>query len=459
MSDFWNELDHNSLLASASVAKDTLFSELNKCSGEEEQSPEEAKQTITEDPLMPTSLFTTNYFPDPYSRFPDRPWEAFDRMLREDSRAGTNNKKRSQLLLSKGINVLPNEENPQGQTHKEFVDRAFEMFPVKKNIAKIANGIAYGFQALQLLYKEVDGWIYPCDFRMLPHKDFRIKTNMHIQYNGTLYRNPEQWMVDLFQKYPYRFIWHTHEAAPNNDPRGVATFARAYWYWKFKNQDLASWVKLVERYGSPSLIAIFKELGKFDTVEEKANFLAKQLTKLKYSSTGAMTGVEEIKMLETNSDGDVFDKLATLCNDEIDMATLGTTMLSAPKGGSYALADVHGEVLKLQTQADGEAIAETLNNTLIKWMIDLNFGEQESGYPIFEFNFQEFASWDQLVQAMDKGIPVSEEALYTTYNIPRPQDENDAFVVQTQTANTTPIEEETLSEQVKKKSFLSRNPN
>jgi phage gp29-like protein len=75
---------------------------------------------------------------------------------------------------------------------------------------------------------------------------------------------------------------------------------------------------------------------------------------------------------------------------------------------------------------DAIALANTLTRTLIRWICELNFGPDVSA--VFEFDVDEYASWDTIKSAIELGIPISKSTLYREYNIPEPEDPNDAFV-------------------------------
>ena len=59
--------------------------------------------------------------------------------------------------------------------------------------------------------------------------------------------------------------------------------------------------------------------------------------------------------------------------------------------------------------------------------MELNFGPDETE-PQIRFDLDEHTTWEELMQAIDRGIPVSKQALYTRYGVPEPGGEEDVFV-------------------------------
>ena len=77
-------------------------------------------------------------------------------------------------------------------------------------------------------------------------------------------------------------------------------------------------------------------------------------------------------------------------------------------------------------------------------MVELNFG---SGIPApkGEFDLQSYATFEQIMQAVQNKIPVSKEALYTRYKLPRPKNTEDEFLLENEAPQLA------LSDSLKKK--------
>lgn len=366
-------------------------------------------------------------------------YEAFDEMNIFDDRCGTNVKKRKQILLSKGYTIEPNDLAGQpGVVHSEWLKENFINKQLNQTLDLLLNSIAYGFQVIQIKYKYDDNgngvidWVKP-----IPQSLWEIDENNRPYYIGTGSAVNAQ---TILEKHPQNFIWHTHENSPEGDPRGIGAFHRAYWFWKFKKQDLVLWQKFLERFGVPLLIGKFQQIGNTEKMKEYAEAVVSYLKKIRYDGVAAMSG-SDVETLEARGNGEAFDKLINICNQAIDICTLGTTMLTNPGGGSFNLAEVHQEILDQQTQSDGEALSETINETLIPWLIDAKFGTQQF-YPTFHFNFGKQATTDEIFKAVALGIPVDSDDMYTMTGLPKPKTEETAFIKTTE--STPPVDNNSL---------------
>lgn len=50
--------------------------------------------------------------------------------------------------------------------------------------------------------------------------------------------------------------------------------------------------------------------------------------------------------------------------------------------------------------------------------------------PKFDIDSTDFAPWDMVRDAIDRGIPVSLNAMYRKYHLAKPEDEKDVFLKQ-----------------------------
>jgi len=117
------------------------------------------------------------------------------------------------------------------------------------------------------------------------------------------------------------------------------------------------------------------------------------------------------------------------CDTQISYGLTGQAIAtSTVNGGSLALGEVQADLLF----EDCKGIALELQGVIqkiIDWTVELNFGEAEKP-PLFQFDIERKASFEQIMQAVDRKIPVSRSELYSSYGLPEPKDEDDAFVME-----------------------------
>jgi phage gp29-like protein len=136
-----------------------------------------------------------------------------------------------------------------------------------------------------------------------------------------------------------------------------------------------------------------------------------------------------VELMEASRGGTVtYESLCDYMDRQISKAVLGqtlTTEVSSGGGGSYAASKTHDEVRQDIKVADAGMIAECLNDTLIKWLVNYNFAGV-TDYPKMahitenEFVLKELAERDEILTTKI-GVQVDANYWYTTYKLPVPE--------------------------------------
>ncbi|MBI4691709.1 MAG: DUF935 family protein [Nitrospirae bacterium] len=225
----------------------------------------------------------------------------------------------------------------------------------------------------------------------------------------------------------YKYIVHRHNAGAEN-PYGTSVLKAAYWPWIFKKAGWRFWLTAAEKFGVPTVIAIF-ETDDEDKARERAKMLAEALAGIQSDAAVALANVKQVDTLEVKGDLGAFKTLIDACDTQISYAIAGQSLASGEaQYGTRAQAEVHERRGQSLTAGDAKQLAYTLNKTLIAWIVELNYGA-DAPKSILEFDTNDYASWEMMVDALDRGIPVSANALYIKYNIPKPADDKDVFII------------------------------
>lgn len=218
----------------------------------------------------------------------------------------------------------------------------------------------------------------------------------------------------------YKYIVHRNEQAGDN-PYGSPLLARCYWPWQFKKAGMRFWLTATEKYGVPTVMALFSSASDTDA-ERRAGELAGALSAIQNDAAVALANVDDVRTIESRGQAADFLSLVELCNREMSKAITGEILTSdTGSGGSYALAGEHTRTLEQKGKRAAQAVAATLNSTLIRWLTELNAGA-DANPPYFQFDLTDDAPWDVVKDALDRGIPISRNALYERYHLPRPEE-------------------------------------
>lgn len=203
----------------------------------------------------------------------------------------------------------------------------------------------------------------------------------------------------------YKAVHATYKAKPNK-PYGQPLFQTLFWLIEFKNASLQFWVELLERFGTPWVIA---------KTEGDKNALAEEIYNM-LGGDGAVIDSEDTLDIKTASDKGNFKELIEYIDDQIREVILGGNLTSNVKTGSMAAANVHNNVREDLAQAD-----ENIVNKLIKEVIK-NFKELNSLTTEISGNLKdkddpnkELADRDKLIY--DMGFQPTKEYIEETYSI------------------------------------------
>lgn len=342
--------------------------------------------------------------------------------IRTDAHVFSCLQQRKGWLLAKSWDIQPASNSSQDERVAQFMREVINdrLSNFQQSVEDMLSALDYGFSVSEAIWSQENGaW-------MLDYLEPREWSRFGFKPDGTLMLIDPAWEWKRL-KQEYKFVLHRNEPRPEN-PYGNSVLTRCYWPWRFKRAGFEFWLTVLEKFGIPSLAALFDGGGTEEQTKEMADFISNELLKISTGSAGAFANVKDVKQLEAKGRAEEFRDLITVCNQEISKAILTVTLTSeVGDRGAYSLGEIHKQAQDQLIKKDSNALAATVNSTVIKWLVRLNFGESVA-LPKFRFDLFSPASWDQVREAMDRGFPVSKRATYDTYNIPEPNDEDDAFI-------------------------------
>ncbi len=207
-----------------------------------------------------------------------------------------------------------------------------------------------------------------------------------------------------------------------SNPFGDALNQKIYWMWLFKKTVLKFWMQHLQ-VGASSIPVVRHPPGANATIKAEALEIAKMIRNGAY---GRVPNNFEIIYAEAKNaiqNAETYERFERMCNDEISKCingqTLTTEASSAQGKGSNALGEVHEGTQSKRDVFRAEALASTLNATLVKWVTDFNFGDID-GYPILRPDLEKPADLEvesRIVKTIsDAGYDFDERELSEKFN-------------------------------------------
>lgn len=169
-----------------------------------------------------------------------------------------------------------------------------------------------------------------------------------------------------------KFIVHRFGAKDGN-PYGLGLGTRLFWPVWFKRQGLQFWLTFADKFGNPTPIGKYPPGASPDQKDALLNIL-----QAISNDTGiALPEGLSIDLLEAKRSGGangIYDSLLKYLDDEVEKTVLGSTQTTSSRSGGLGsqVSAIQNEVRLELVRADGGMLAATLNDTLIRWLVEMN---------------------------------------------------------------------------------------
>ncbi len=313
--------------------------------------------------------------------------KVFMRMLADAHITAVLNSRKSGVLSRKWQVIGP---------RAEFVTRAIEYIDgLQSGLSELLNAVATGYAVVEIVWERVDGYWWPSKLIPRPYWHFR--------------RDGDRWIYEpRSEEVPsYKAIIHVNRPT-SIAPEGTPLLLYAYYPWAIKRNAVKAWSLFVHRFALPTAI------GKYENLSEKdRRALLDALLNLQEVGAAVVPKEAEVELIQASSgNAAAIERLVNWANKEISKIFLGQT-LTTELGhvGTYAAAKVHMDVREEIVIADAEALSDTLNATLITWIIELNYGPQKE-YPYFVFDTSRRVSVKEMIEFLKAGGSISKKFFY-----------------------------------------------
>ncbi|PLY08393.1 MAG: hypothetical protein C0625_02055 [Arcobacter sp.] len=251
-----------------------------------------------------------------------------------------------------------------------------------------------GFGVFELNWEEDKNRLYP----VLVERDYK---------NFILEKNVLKYFSDgMPEDIPmHKAIYSTYKSKANK-PYGQAIYTTLFWLIEFKNASLEFWVELLERFGTPWVIAK-TEGNKNELADEIYNMLG---------GDGAVVDTEDEIDLKTATDKGNFKEIVEYIDDQIRMVLLGGNLTGQVKGGSQAAATVHNEIREDLARAD-ENIVNKVIKEVLKSFKELNQISEDITGTLKDKDDPNKLLVDRDKVIHDMGYTPTKEYIEKTYNI------------------------------------------
>jgi phage gp29-like protein len=285
-----------------------------------------------------------------------------------------------------------------------------------QHMYNLMGALGMGFAVSEILWKISDEGIVIDKILNRPQRRFQFDA---VDRSLKL-RNTEQpyYGIPLPDK---KFIVHRCSAQWDN-PFGDALDQSIYWMWLFKKTVFKFWIQHLQ-VGAASVPIVKHPASANKQLKAEALEIAAMIRNGAY---GRIPDNFEVIWAEAKNalvSAEAYQTFMRTVNDEISKCINGQTLTAEASSnvgtGSRALGAVHQVTQNARDVFRAEALASTLNASLIKWLVDFNFANVE-GYPQFRFDLEDekdLATESSIVKNLsDAGYDFDVEELSEKFN-------------------------------------------
>lgn len=283
--------------------------------------------------------------------------------IERDTHAWAVLQKRKYELIGREWLVDPASDDDGDIEVAEFIRDTLGRLPFDRICLDLMDATLKGFSVCEIVWQERDGKIIPAEIVSLDQRRFIFDADWRLRL---LTRE------DMIGGEPVpdrKFIVHRFNVKGNN-PYGLGLGSILFWPVLFKRQGYSFWLKFLEKYASPTPYAEAPTL-----LPKQQRDLLSALERISQGSAITVPIGTKLNFLEaTRAAPASYETFARYWDEQISETVLGET-LSTNIGsvGSQAAAQVHTEGKSQIIDADGDLLSDTLDNTLIKWLVEFNF--------------------------------------------------------------------------------------
>lgn len=253
---------------------------------------------------------------------------------------------------------------------RDFVAEVLEEMPLDDIYKGLAESLITGFSVGEVMWKKTKRGVIPFDVRMRDQRRFVFQEEEDAQTGFTMRCLTFNRMFEGVELPQRKFIVSRYYVSHNGDPYGSAMGRILYPLVKFRRRAIESYVLYGDRFATPTAVAkapLSASTTELDTLYD-------HLSNLSQETALILPEGYELEFINPAGSPDVFKSLIDYVDREISLLICGENEAGQAEAGSRASSQVANTVRVVKASELSEMLSHTLTKTLIRWIVDLNFG-------------------------------------------------------------------------------------
>jgi phage gp29-like protein len=275
-----------------------------------------------------------------------------------------------QEVTSRPWYVQQYSDKPGDIAVRDFIAEVLEEMPLDDIYKGMAEAVITGFSVGEIMWKKTKRGVIPFDVRMRDQRRFVFQEEEDAQTGFTMRCLTFNRMFEGVELPQRKFIVSRYYVSHNGDPYGSALGRILYPLVKFRRRAIESYVLYGDRYATPTAVA----KAPLSASTRELDTLYDHLSNLSQETAMILPEGYDLDFVVPSGSPDVFKNLIDYIDKEISVLVCGENEAGQAEAGSRASSQVANVVRVVKASEISEMLSHTLTQTLIRWIVDLNFG-------------------------------------------------------------------------------------
>jgi hypothetical protein len=279
-------------------------------------------------------------------------------------------RKLTQEVTSRPWYVQQYSDKPGDLAVRDYVAEVLEEMPLDDIYIGMAEALITGFSVGEIMWKKTKRGVIPFDVRMRDQRRFVFQESEDARTGFTMRCLTFNRMFEGVELPQRKFIVSRYYVSHQGDPYGSALGRILYPLVKFRRRAIESYVLYGDRYATPTAVA----KAPLSASTRELDTLYGHLSNLSQETAMILPEGYELEFVTPSGSPEVFKNLIEYIDKEISLVLCGENEAGQAESGSRASSQVANTVRVVRASELSEMISHTLSQTLVRWIVDLNFG-------------------------------------------------------------------------------------
>lgn len=299
----------------------------------------------------------------------NRALSTYQRLLLDEQVQGSYSKL-LQEVTSRPWYVQEYSDKPGDLAVRDFVAEVLEGLAVDDIFKGLAEALIVGFSVAEVMWKKTKRGVIPFDVRVRDQRRFVFQEAEDSQTGFTMRCLTFNRMFEGIELPARKFIINRYWTQHNGDPYGSSIGRILYPLVKFRRRALESYVLYGDRYATPTTVAT----APLSASSAEIDNIYGMISNLSQETAMVLPDGFVLDFINPEGSPDVFKSLIDYLDKVISLLICGENEAGQAESGSRASSMVANVVRVVRASEISEMICHQLSQTLVRWIVDLNFG-------------------------------------------------------------------------------------